>query len=207
MSQRDTRPGRKYAVVLVGRGELLAVNEKASHDSTVVHRFDYSSRQVDVIGRRRVVDGVEWLPVATSSGQGWVESQYLTEDVARATFEADLAERDIIRELRRKLKDGATLSCSSRGVIDPEGFSRDGARRQLGAHATASLAALLGDWRASFHVDKTASIAALRPPQLRNLHWVSFEAPELDPWQLFFEYRDGQPYPVAALPENVPILV
>jgi len=207
MSQRDNMPGRKYAVVLVGRGDFLAVHEKASHESTVAHRLEYSSRQVEVVGRRRVVGDTEWLPVATSSGQGWVEAQYLTEDVARATFEADLVERDLVRELRRRLNDGATLSSSSRGVIDPETFSRDGARRQLGAHATARLAALLGDRRASFHVDETASIAALRPPQLRNLHWVSFEAPGLDPWQLFFEYREGQPHPVAALPENVPVLV
>jgi hypothetical protein len=153
------------------------------------------------------VDGIEWLPVATSSGQGWVESQYLTEDVARATFESDLMERGIVRDLRRNLKEGSTISSSSRGVIDPEGFTRDGDRYQLGGHATARLAALLGDWRASFHVDETASIAALRPPQLRNLHWVSFEAPGVDPWQLFFEYRDGQPYPVAALPENVSVPV
>ena len=207
MSHRDRTPGRKYAVVLVGHGEVLPVHEKAAHDSLVLHRLEYSSRQVDVVGRPRLVDGIEWLPVATSSGQGWVESQYLTEDVARATFESDLIQRDIVRHLRRNLKEGSTISSSSRGVIDPEAFTRDGARHQLGGHATARLAALLGDWRASFHVDETASIAALRPPQLRNLHWVSFEAPGLDPWQLFFEYRDGQPFPVAALPENVSVPV
>jgi hypothetical protein len=205
MSQRDRMPGRKYAVVLVGRGEVLGVHERASHESAVMHRYEYSSRQIDVIGRRRVFEGVEWLPVSTSSGQGWVESHYLTEDVARTTFESDLAEGDIVRELRRRLREGATISTSSRGVIDPEAFSRDGERQQLGRNATARLAALLGDWRASFHVDETASIAALRPPQLRNLHWVSFEAPDLDPWQLFFEYRDGRPHPVAALPENVSV--
>ncbi len=205
MSHRDRTPGRKHAVVLVGYGEVLPVHEKAAHDSPVLHRLEYSSRRVDVVGRPRLVDGIEWLPVATSSGQGWVESQYLTEDVARATFERDLMQREIVRDLRRNLKEGSIISSSSRGVIDPEVFTRDGARHQLGGNATARLAALLGDWRASFHVDETASIAALRPPQLRNLHWVSFEAPGLDPWQLFFEYRDGQPYPVAALPENVSV--
>jgi hypothetical protein len=207
MSQRERKPGRKHAVVLVGRGESLNVYEKPSHDSKVVHEFEYSARQIDVIGRRRVVDGVEWLPVSTSDGQGWVESEYLTEDVARATFESDLIERDMVHELRRRLKEGATISSSSRGLIDPEGFYRDGERRRLGGYATAKLTALLEDWRASFHVDRPASIAALRPPQLRNLHWVSFEAPGLEPWQLFFEYRDGRPYPVAALPENVAVPV
>lgn len=207
MSQRDRKPVRKHAVVLVGRSELLDVHDKPTRDSKVVHQFEYSARQVDVIGRRRVVDGVEWLPVSTSDGQGWVQSQYLTEDVARATFEHDLTERDIVRELRRKLKEGTTISSSTRGVIDPEGFYRDGDRRQLGGNATARLTALLEDWRASFHVDRTASMSALRPPQLRNLHWVSFEAPGLDPWQLFFEYRDGRPHPVAALPENVAVPV
>lgn len=207
MSQREGTPGRKHAVVLVGRGEVLPVHERPSHESTVIHRFDYSARQVDVVGRGRVVGGIAWLPVATSSGQGWVESQYLTEDVARASFEADLIEGDVVRELRNNLKQGGTLSCSSRGSIDPEAFVRDGERRQLAGRATASLAELLGDWRATFHVDKTASIAGLRPPQLRNLHWLSFEAPGLDPWQLFFEYHDGRPYPVAALPENVSVPV
>jgi len=203
MSQRDKSPRRRYAVVLVGRGQMLDVHEKPSHDSAVVHQLEYSSRQVEVVGRRRIVADVEWMPVATSSGRGWVESQYLTEDVARATFENDLAERAMIRELRRKLKDGTTISSSSRGVIDPETFTRDGGRHQLGGHATSRLATLLGEWRASFHVDQTASIAALRPPQLRNLHWVSFEAPGCDPWLLFFEYHDGRPYPVTAMAENV----
>ncbi len=207
MSQREGVPGRKHAVVLVARGESLAVHEKATRDSKVVYRFGHSSRRIDVVGRRRLLDGVEWLPVSTPAGRGWVESQYLTEDVARATFEADLVERDIIRELRRKLKGGAPISTSSRGVIDPEGFGRDRERRQLGGNATAHLAALLDDWRASFYVDRTASLTALRPPQLRNLHWVSLEAPGLDPWQLFFEYSDGHPYPVAALAENVVVPV
>lgn len=207
VARRGGRPSRKYAVVLVGRVKTLAVHEKAADTSPVLHNFDYSARQIDVVGRKRSVDGVDWLPVSTADGRGWVQATYLTEDVARATFDADLAERDLIRDLRRKLKGGSTIVCSARGSIDPETYERDPSRRQLGGHATAKLAALIGDWRAAFHIDKTASLAALRPPELRNLHWVSLEAPGLDPWQLFFEYHDGHAYAVAALPENVSVPV
>lgn len=207
VSQRGRKPGRRYAVVLVARDDTLAVHEKPSTTSQVVHNYPSSARQIEVTGGKRSADGVSWLPVSTASGRGWVDAVYLTEDIARTTFDSDLAERDLIRELRRKLKQGSTLNCSSRGVIDPETFERDSSRRYLGGYATAKLATLIGDWRASVHIDKAASLAALRPPELRNLHWVSLDAPGLEPWQLFFEYHDGQAYPVAALPENATVPV
>ncbi|MCP3976563.1 MAG: tandem-95 repeat protein [bacterium] len=207
VSQRGRKPGREYAVVLVGRDDTLAVYEKPSAASKVLHNYPYSARQIEVAGGKRSADGVSWLPVSTANGRGWVNAANLTEDVARTTFDSDLADRDLIRELRRKLKQGSTLNCSNRGVIDPETFERDPSRRHLGGYATAKLATLIGDWRAAVHIDKAASLAALRPPELRNLHWVSLDAPGLDPWQLFFEYHEGQAYPVAALPENATVPV
>lgn len=207
LSQRGHSPMRRRAVVLLGRGESLPVYERPSSSAGVIHNFGHSERQIEVVGRKREAEGQAWLPVATPNGRGWADAGHLTEDVARASFELDLAEREIIRELRRRLKQGATIATSPRGVIDPESFTRDPERRQLGGNATTKLAALIGDWRAAFHIDKTASMAGLRPPQLRNLHWVSFDAPGLDPWLLFFEYHDGNPHPVAALPETAPVEV
>ncbi|NND03915.1 MAG: tandem-95 repeat protein [Acidimicrobiia bacterium] len=207
VSQQGRRTLRKHAVVLIGRGETLAVHERPSASSPVIHSFGYNARQVEVVGRTRDGDGTKWLPVATPAGQGFARAANLTEDVARASFEADVVDRDLVREMRRKLSSGATLATSPRGIVDPESFLRDSSLRELGRNSTNKLASLIGDWRASFHIDQSASIAALRPPQLRNFHWISFEAPGLEPWQLFFEYHDGEPYPVAALPETAPVEV
>lgn len=205
LSQRDGANRAKRAIVLIGLSATLSVRERPNREAKVIDEYDGSARQIDVVGRRRIVDGVEWLPVSSAGGRGWVEATYLTEDVARVSFERDVSDTDLVRELRHRLKEGATIATSSRGLIDPETFERDHSRRRLGSRATLKLTALLQDWRATFHIDKTASLAALRPPELRNLHWISFEAPGLDPWQLFFEYHDGRPYPVAALPERVPV--
>lgn len=207
VSQQGRKTLRKHAVVLLGRAESLPVHERPSMSAPVIHHFEYNARQVEVVGRKREGDGSGWLPVATPSGHGFVESKYLTEDVARASFEADVVDRDLVREMRRKLRSGATLATSPRGIVDPESFLRDPSKRELGRNATDKLAELIGDWRASFHIDQSASLAALRPPHLRNFHWISFEAPGLEPWQLFFEYHDGEPYPVAALPETAPVEV
>jgi hypothetical protein len=204
LTQIGRRTGRRYAVILVGLGDTLPVRRRPGHSAEVVHRFEGSARQIESIGAARTVDGTVWVPVSSPGGQGWVEEAYLTEDVARVSFEEDIRGNELVRELKNKLKEGATLSTSPRGTIDPEAFCRDENRRQLGKHATTRLAELIGDWRATFHIDKTASLSALRPPQLRNLHWISFEAPGKAPWQLFFEYCEGEVYPVAALPERAP---
>lgn len=205
VTQQGRRTLRKHAVVLLGRMETLPVYERPSATSAVLHRFEYNARQIEVVGRKRDGEGTTWLPVATPAGQGFAEARFLTEDVARASFEADVGGRDMVRDIRRKLSSGATLTTSPRGIVDPESFLRGSTRRELGRHSTSQLAALVSDWRASFHIDQNASLAALRPPQMRNFHWISFEAPGLEPWQLFFEYHDGEPHPVAALPETAPV--
>ena len=207
LTQNGRRNLPRHAVVLLGRNDSLPVYERPSKSAVAIHSLEYSARQVEVVGRKRESDGSSWLPVATPNGHGFAEARYLTEDVARASFEGDVVERDLVREMRQRLKSGATLATSPRGIVDPETFVRDQSLRELGRHATGQLTALMGDWRASFHIDKNASMEALRPPQLKNFHWISFEAPGLDSWQLFFEYHDGQPYPVAALPESAPIEV
>jgi len=204
LTQSGRRPGRRYAVILVGLGDTLPVRGRPGHTAGIVHRYEGSARQIESIGNPRTVDGVVWMPVSSPGGQGWVEESYLTEDVAGVSFEQDVQSKEIVREMKVRLKDGAILSTSPRGMIDPETFQREPSRRRLGNHATTKVAELIGDWRATFHIDKTASLAALRPPQLRNLHWISFEAPGVAPWQLFFEYCDGEVYPVAAVPERAP---
>lgn len=205
LTQSGRKSGRRYAVILVGLGDTLPVRSRPGQTGEIIHRYEGSARQIESIGTSRKVDGTVWVPISSPGGQGWVDEAYLTEDVARVSFEQDVQTEEMVRTLRAKLKDGATLSTSPRGTIDPESFQRDEGRRELGRHATEKLAELIGDWRATFHIDKTASLAALRPPQLRNLHWISFEAPGLAPWQLFFEYCDGGAHPVAALPERVPV--
>ena len=204
LTQSGRSSGRRYAVILVGLGDTLPVRRRPGPTGEIVHRYEGSARQIESIGNPRTVDGVVWVPVSSPGGQGWVEESYLTEDVARVSFERDVQDKAIVREMKAKLKDGAILSTSPRGMIDPETFRREPGRHQLGSHATTKVAKLVGDWRAIFHIDKTASLAALRPPQLRNLHWISFEAPGVAPWQLFFEYCDGEVYPVAAVPERAP---
>jgi len=204
LTQRGRDTTVRYAVVLIGLGDTLPVRARPGHSGEVVHHFEGSARQIEALGRPRSGEGSTWLPVASLGGQGWVEMRYLTEDVARVSFERDVVDSDLVRELRRRLKEGSTIATSPRGPIDPESFERDSGRVRLGVHATSKLAALIGDWRASYHIDGSASLAALRPPQLRNFHWISFEAPSQDPWQLFLEYHEGRPYPVAALPERAP---
>ena len=202
LSRKNQAAGVMHAVVLTGLEQSVPVYDRPSGD--VIHQYPPAQRQIEVLGASRSADGEDWLPVASPGGRGWMRARFLTEDVASASFYEDVMDMDLVRTLRTSLKEGNTIATSPRGRIDPENFERDPARRELSGHAVAKLTALVTDWRATFHIDKTASTTALRPPQMRNLHWISFEAPGLDPWQLYFEYHEGKPHPVAALPERLP---
>ena len=203
LGRKNQAAGVMHAVVLTGLEQSVPVYDKPA--GSVIHQYPAAQRQIEVLGPARAADGEDWLPVASPGGRGWMRARFLTEDVASTSFYEDVMDMDLVRALRTSLKEGNTIATSPRGRIDPENFERDPERRELSGHAVAKLTALITDWRATFHVDKTASATALRPPQMRNLHWISFEAPGLDPWQLYFEYHDGKPHPVAALPERLPV--
>ena len=101
-----------HQVAFVAANDTLNVRRQPSANADVVTQLP-SNTGVQVIGEGESIRGGSlWLPVATSAGDGWVNSRFLTESVSRETFCGDPAVTDLLDQLERAIaeEDGRLLS-------------------------------------------------------------------------------------------------
>ncbi len=83
-------PSGPYGVIQVAAGDVLNVRSSAGTGSSIIGSFAATANNVMRTGPSIIVNNTLWVQViGPSSGTGWVNSAYLTEYVAPATFCAD----------------------------------------------------------------------------------------------------------------------
>ena len=89
-----------YRVAFVAADDTLNVRRQPNADAPIVARLPANATGVQVIGEAQSVRGGSiWLPVATTDGDGWVNSRFLTEDVSREVFCGDPAVTALLDQL------------------------------------------------------------------------------------------------------------
>ena len=83
-------PSGPYGVILVAAGDALNVRSVAGTSGSIIGTFAATANNVMRTGPSISINNTLWVQVISpSSGTGWVDSAYLTEYVAPATFCAD----------------------------------------------------------------------------------------------------------------------
>ncbi len=102
-----------YQVAFVAANDTLNVRRQPNANAAVVTELPANATGIQVIGQGQSIRGGSlWLPVATSAGDGWVNSRFLTEAVSSETFCADLVVNDLLSRLQKAVaeKDGKMLA-------------------------------------------------------------------------------------------------
>lgn len=101
-----------YQVAFVAANDTLNVRRQPSANADVVTQLPSNATGVQVIGEGESIRGGSiWLPVATSAGDGWVNSRFLTESVSREAFCGDAAVTELLDQLEEAIaeEDGKLL--------------------------------------------------------------------------------------------------
>jgi hypothetical protein len=188
--------------------------------SPVIYNFNPTTQSILSTGRAKSTDGIEWLPVDTPMGQGWVETQYLTEQVDLETFAEDARPVRLINDFAKRLRagDDVTSLTSKRGMVlaltgPPTQLAPDQVATLMGGrrfHKLPVVGGALHDHEV-FHfavgspflaaLDSTERITsavahsprALIPTEVWNFRYVALGEGTSQPWLVFFEYQDGKP--------------
>lgn len=119
LAPNDPAAGSGYRVAFVAADDVLNVRRRPDPDSAVVAQLLPGTTGIRVIDEGRSVRGGSlWLPVETASGDGWVNSRFLTEDVSHDVFCADPAVTELLGQLEKAIaeRDGRLI----RSLIHPE---------------------------------------------------------------------------------------
>ena len=105
-----------YSVILVGEGDVLNIRSGAGVENAVVGTFQPSVVGVNRTGPASSAGGDRWVeiqnPGGTSGGTGWVNANFLTEQMASSAFCSDARVADLLNSLKTAFvnADGDLLS-------------------------------------------------------------------------------------------------
>ena len=105
-------PSGPYGVIQVGAGDALNVRSAPGTGSSIIGSFAATANNVMRSGPSTYVNGALWVQVLSpGGGNGWVNSAYLTEFVAPATFCADGRVNSLLTNFGNAIKtsNGGTL--------------------------------------------------------------------------------------------------
>lgn len=93
-----------YAVVLVGADDVLNIRSGAGAGNALVGSLQPRATNVNRTGPASTADGDRWVEIQNpSGGTGWVNSNFLTEQVTSATFCADARVTTLINNVESAL--------------------------------------------------------------------------------------------------------
>jgi hypothetical protein len=211
------RRRRHWAVVMIEREQSLKVHEEPSRDSEIISKLGSTAGAILATGRPKVLDGVSWIEIEGDGSRGWVEAEYLTEEVDLATFMEDHRPAAMVNRLAAELAGKSRVG----SLLGPRGLAISVDRSLV--HVTAEeagrqefpavggpnagrfdgadvVASFLSAYAHTEHVSpKTPhSSSALIPTPLWNFHYLAVPGIDSDvPWLVYFEYRHGKPVIVA----------
>jgi CSLREA domain-containing protein len=209
---------RHWAVVRLDRQQRLpAYSEPGGRK--VVYNYDPTATGVVSVGAVKRVGNTGWVPVDTPNGAAWIYRSYLTEQVDLQSFANDRRPVELVHKLAEAIRRGRDISSlvSPEGlVVALTGSSSQIAPEHLAALMGESrLRHLPGVGRApntpeEFDVavaqpfleayDATTEISAatphsksaLIPTECWNFPYLALGGHGVQPWLVFFEYRDGK---------------
>lgn len=215
-SSRFSRRRQTWAIVRLGREELLDVHARPDPRSPVVYRYWPTSRGVHSIGPSRRVGASRWIQVEAPNGRGWVDTVHLTEEVDVGAFVRDDAPILLLDDFATALRGNGGLG----GVLSPSGLVvaltsevitvsagdvaaavaglnttrlTDSADLDLREHVLVPfLTAYAGTQRVT--AEASHSSTALLPTECENYLYLVLHNDAIGrPWLVFFEYRSGRP--------------
>ncbi|MFQ5966663.1 MAG: Ig-like domain-containing protein, partial [Acidimicrobiia bacterium] len=215
---------RFWAVVLLDREEVLPAYSEPG-GTKLIYNFDPTMSEIVSTGKPRRIGVSQWLPVDTPNGEGWVDRQYLTEQVDLHAFMADPRPAELVDRLAKQLRTGGDLTSliAGRGLvvaltgpptrIPPErlaGLLGESQLRRL--HTVAGTLDAEDDFRVAvaepfleaYHGTSAVSAetphsrTSLIPTELWNFPYLALGEQGVQPWLVFFEYRRGRAW-IAAL--------
>ena len=205
-----------WAVVLRSREQGLPVYANPA-GTKLIYIFDPTTTGIVSTGKPRWVDEILWLRVETPNGDGWVEREYLTEQVDLETFMNDPRPVKLVNQLAEKLRNGRDLNSliSQRGPVialtgppartpssGKTGLLGESSFRHIGGALNAKddfLVAVKGPFLEAH--DATEIVTAetphspmsLIPTECWNFPYLSLGVGgDVQPWLVFFEYRRGK---------------
>jgi hypothetical protein len=210
---------RYWAVVLRDREQGLPVHSEPA-GAKIIYNFDPTTTGIVNTGKPRRVDTTEWLPVDTPNGVGWVERQFLTEQVDLEAFINDPRPVQLVNQLAGRLRKGqdVNLLLSRRGMVialtgiparipseGMAGLTRDSSFRHIRTVGGTPdgeddfIVAVTGPFLEAYDATEMISAAtphsqtSLIPTECWNFPYLSLGVGEgVQPWLVFFEYRQGK---------------
>jgi hypothetical protein len=107
-----------YDVVLVEPNDQLNVRADANPNAAIVDRLSYDAPLIESTGAVKMVGAQRWLEIKAAKGNGWVNSNFLTEHVEAGAFASDPRPKQLLAELARALVANGDLS----KLIAPRGL-------------------------------------------------------------------------------------
>jgi hypothetical protein len=211
---------RHWAVVRLGRQQRLpAYSEPGGRK--VVYNYDPTATGIISIGKTETVGNTHWLPVDTPNGKAYIYRKYLTEQLDLQAFLDDPRPSRLVHELADRLRKGRNIDSivSTEGLV----IALTGSPSQIAPEQLASLMgdsrlrhlATIGrapttpeeftvavaqpfleayDATPEISSNVAHSRSALIPTECWNFPYLAVgTAAGVQPWLVFFEYRDGKP--------------
>ncbi|MCH8970844.1 MAG: tandem-95 repeat protein, partial [Acidobacteria bacterium] len=210
---------RYWSVVLRDREQSLPVHSEPA-SAKVIYNFDPTTVGIISTGKSERVDTTEWLPIDTPNGGGWVERQYLTEQVDLEAFINDPRPVNLVNKLARRLRKGRNINSllSRRGLM----IALTGIPARVPSELSASLVgesrfrhigpvggalegkddflvAVTGPFLEAYDASEVVSAenphspTTLIPTECFNFPYLSLGVDgDAQPWLVFFEYRRGK---------------
>ncbi|MFB3110287.1 MAG: hypothetical protein ACE1Y8_03950, partial [Acidimicrobiia bacterium] len=210
---------RYWSVVLRDREQSLPVHSEPA-SAKVIYNFDPTTVGIISTGKSERVDTAEWLPIDTPNGGGWVERQYLTEQVDLEAFINDPRPVNLVNKLARRLRKGRNINSllSRPGLM----IALTGIPARVPSELSASLVgesrfrhigpvggaleakddflvAVTGPFLEAYDATEVVSAenphspTTLIPTECFNFPYLSLGVDgDAQPWLVFFEYRRGK---------------
>ncbi|MFB3051063.1 MAG: hypothetical protein ACE1Z0_03665, partial [Acidimicrobiia bacterium] len=210
---------RHWSVVLRDREQSLPVHAKLA-GAKVIYNFDPTTVGIISTGKPQRVDATEWLPVDTPNGGGWIERQYLTEQVDLEAFISDPRPVQLVNRLAQRLRKGQNVNSllSGRGLMIALTGTPARIRSELSASLVGEsrfrhigpvgsvpdgkddfLVAVTGPFLEAYDATEVVSTenphssTSLIPTECFNFPYLSLGVgTDTQPWLVFFEYRHGK---------------
>lgn len=105
-------PGGAYEVAFVASNDILNVRSGPGADNPSVAALDPRAGGIAITGDGVTVAGSLWVPVSDGQVSGWVNSRFLTADLAGEAFCADPEARAVVQALQTAVgnEDGRALA-------------------------------------------------------------------------------------------------
>jgi hypothetical protein len=222
-------PRKRVDIVMApSTAGVPARGEPGSHES-VVHRFAADETGVVATGARSVLRSEIWVEVETPEGSGWVNAEFVTEQVSRSTFVDGDEPHQVLAELVTVLDESGDLGTVTGGhdlhvahYAPPVRFASGSLRRLLAKGSVywwwaptgdtpkyqGTVTEAVGDHIAAAYRNRAGHVQDPEIPlpiEFVNLHSLVVGSPDTDDgWRIFFRYEDDTPLIAGIMRESLP---